>query len=1018
MDSKRILEMAQQQIPDLAGIGKEVYKGTLRIEDMVAGIYYFDLSNKIPEDFDAYQEELLSEEFYSNPGSSQWNYYLFLLNNTLSPEQKKKIERNDRYARKFVLDEEGFRDFFHFEKGGEEIQNSIVAQWKGALDAADLQEVYGAGSYVEIFERFLANNTKKQKTKVGRETNSQADTIRFINRVLLKDSYRKYPQDIKAFRFGKVNLVQGINGVGKTSLFEAIELMLCGATFRNKHQLYENGCLEAEYNGSGNLERYQAKNPALYQSRDLSWYSTTNLRGNTLYNSFNRFNYFNADAAQQFSGGGSQDEISNALFNIVLGPEYSYLQERSSKMLTRVSPAYKKLETELAAMEGQLLAAEKIISAYRQPENLRTMTDNITASVTSIAFVNGRFDFRTQSALIEQENNRLQVTLGYFSEDNYSFDTRDEHAQRLSAFVTKKQTFSELIERMRGFNHELSEQQKTTKKLEGQLDKISSALSYLQDSRFIELRGLDARARKASIERQRRQFVKDALNGLDFVVRHVDLSIPVYLERLRVQQELEEKEIFSLDNKITSAISNLGTIAGLLKEIKLSGQRYLEIDTDAQDCPMCQTAFLRQVLEDRVRSVSAVANGATQAENIENDRKSLDVLKNQLIQTHAHIQNAEKIRSTYLDYFRGGDDVLIEEAIRLLREQSALISQTEVEIRKIQNVTEFARIAGKSEQDLKALDAAVEEILGRTIQISQSESVALEEAKLAIESSLADQENFRMSTMERRYATGLDLKKMAGIAVEEQVDLKVAEQRVNQEGDKLEAFRKHFESLSATVVLQGDASVTALKTTSDLLSADIASYRSATRGELEVNTARAQKKQSEAFELENRVRFERLKKAFETLKSLSENEESEKQLQEFFNQNFTEIADIFRAIHMPREFTDLRFDGKEVTLKDESGMIRGVTQISTGQRSALALSIFLSLNRKLSQGPNLIMFDDPVAFIDDFNALSFLDYLRNYVLSSGRQIFFATANERLANLFEKKFGFLGEHDFVRYDLTR
>ncbi|MNY61437.1 hypothetical protein D3C86_1981150 [compost metagenome] len=64
------------------------------------------------------------------------------------------------------------------------------------------------------------------------------------------------------------------------------------------------------------------------------------------------------------------------------------------------------------------------------------------------------------------------------------------------------------------------------------------------------------------------------------------------------------------------------------------------------------------------------------------------------------------------------------------------------------------------------------------------------------------------------------------------------------------------------------------------------------------------------------------------------------------------------------------------------------------------------------------MFDDPVAFIDDFNALSFLDYLRNYVLSSGRQIFFATANERLANLFEKKFSFLGENEFVRYDLTR
>ena len=84
------------------------------------------------------------------------------------------------------------------------------------------------------------------------------------------------------------------------------------------------------------------------------------------------------------------------------------------------------------------------------------------------------------------------------------------------------------------------------------------------------------------------------------------------------------------------------------------------------------------------------------------------------------------------------------------------------------------------------------------------------------------------------------------------------------------------------------------------------------------------------------------------------------------------------------------------------------------KRSALALSIFISLNRKLEQGPNIIMFDDPVSLIDDLNVLSFLDYLRYVVVKDDKQIFIATANANLASMFEKKFEFLGK-EFEKWD---
>ena len=68
--------------------------------------------------------------------------------------------------------------------------------------------------------------------------------------------------------------------------------------------------------------------------------------------------------------------------------------------------------------------------------------------------------------------------------------------------------------------------------------------------------------------------------------------------------------------------------------------------------------------------------------------------------------------------------------------------------------------------------------------------------------------------------------------------------------------------------------------------------------------------------------------------------------------------------------------------------------------------------------PPIMLIDDPIAHVDDLNSLSFLDYLRELVLTGNRQVVFATASEKLAALFERKFDFLGPDDFRRYDLHR
>ena len=142
-------------------------------------------------------------------------------------------------------------------------------------------------------------------------------------------------------------------------------------------------------------------------------------------------------------------------------------------------------------------------------------------------------------------------------------------------------------------------------------------------------------------------------------------------------------------------------------------------------------------------------------------------------------------------------------------------------------------------------------------------------------------------------------------------------------------------------------------------------------------------------------------------------------LRDFIDMNKEEIKEIFLAIHSPREFKDINITGGKVLLDKMNGDRVDLMRISTGQRSALALFLFLTLNNKLKNGPPMIIFDDPVAFTDDLNILSFLDYLREVVFSQNgrKQLFFATANENLSFLFQKKFEVLGD-EFNDINLER
>ena len=148
----------------------------------------------------------------------------------------------------------------------------------------------------------------------------------------------------------------------------------------------------------------------------------------------------------------------------------------------------------------------------------------------------------------------------------------------------------------------------------------------------------------------------------------------------------------------------------------------------------------------------------------------------------------------------------------------------------------------------------------------------------------------------------------------------------------------------------------------------------------ELQTALGKEKQAEANYTEWTTRIERLKKrvaelrerierltnAKSTLEDLQTNHSLKSAMEDALQRNRTIIERIFACIHSPAEFVGLGGDWATLRRKADGREAR-LSEISTGQRAAFALSIFLAQNAQLTSGPPIILIDDPIAHVDDLN---------------------------------------------------
>ncbi|RYG54627.1 MAG: hypothetical protein EOO01_00975, partial [Chitinophagaceae bacterium] len=822
MNTGRIIQAAKRVLSDLNEVDKNVYRGTLNIDNKLAGVCFIDLGNERRENFEDFQENLISKEFYSNPGQLQWNYYLFLLNDQLADSEAAQIENDDKYARKYVLSEEEFIDFFKIEEVQKSTQPNIVSEWKSALQEVDLQEVYTQESYVSIFERFANDKTIKAPSVITKSVND-VEKIRFVEKLILKDSYRPYPKGVREFDFGKVNLFKGINGVGKTSVFEGIELMICGKSMRNVQQTNPNGCLEAIFNGVAKPQSYHGSNVALYQSRDHQWYSSTYNRGNNLYNSFNRFNYFNADAAHSFASSKTEAEVMDALYSIVLGPEFGYIQERCNKMNDRIRPEYRRLKDSLETAKKEILADQKLVDAYTEPESVRYIREKINKEVQAIGFRESGLTIETSSTQIENLNIQLVVSLQNVTGDNALYNSKSDFNIAKGKFEEKKKTFDDLLGKVKTLGADSANLLKEQKELEKKISFLELALDYLSDPRYLSLEGLSEKIKIQERTKAGIDFLSTQTKGIQLGDFKQEVAIGDFEQTQKEAIEKRKLEIAILRKTIDSALEKMGKVEGLIKDIKAKGAAYLLADPQATECPMCNTGFDRSLLEQRIAQL--LGSDEIEVDKFQLDHQKLEQWTEEVSALEKMTSTLERIKNTYQSAF-GSDHPLgkISDLTAGIKQLLGTSGTVESELQKLKDIRTFAELSGKTESGLAQLKTSLADSFSDELKLA-GQYIGLFKARLSeTEQELLTKKGDLETNASERYNKGLEIKVLLGLPTELPTDAKAAEQKLEEEKMAMERYDMQIKKIGSLIALDDAYSFIEIRNQAETLRQGIQSY--------------------------------------------------------------------------------------------------------------------------------------------------------------------------------------------------
>jgi DNA repair protein SbcC/Rad50 len=1002
------------RFPDLEQVADSVVRFERKAGERPFAVCYVDVSARIPDTtaaLNAYQDRIVARHYFEGSKSLQWSNYLYFLVDTLpSQEAKAVVERDRKYARKFVLTEPELDTALSppsFQVSDAAVKTDILATWTALLAAANLDSaILNNESLPQRLDLIEASFGQGAMAVPSASSTPRQSKQPFLRQLELK-TFRAHPL-IRTFDLGTVTLICGANGTGKTSLMEAIELLYCGRTKRNPSAADQYSVI-AKYS-NGNVETANNRRAlSIFRDRHLAWYGQSEQKTSNLFQTFARFNFLNTDAAVGLAE--AKDDFEEDLSKLLVGPDAS----RTWKEIGRT--------------------ADKLADKIKELDAVRNQVELEQASVVRQLAASG--EMKQESGAVLKRLDELLLRLPWTRQEGDAADSVKQLVEALSEFDT-------LVKQAIAFDWAGAPVTlaKLSKFLQGSITQSASCESVikkLDDARASERRVSQELSR---IERQLAELTelsKCFAAGLPQHLTEVDRLAPLITKHQQVLAGFNESQmqphllqaakltvaefLKTTSEKLLAAKRDLNDAktrysefsalrdesVNLAQRLREVASQILEKASEPDTCPLCHSQFPEGELAPHIQV------GVDQ----QLEEKAVTLLT-AIRQQEANVEGATSSQAAAqwaeLACQRLGQPVSISVAelqkfVSDSQEECASLIQTRS--RLSDELAELQK-AGLTAQRYRQLLASV----SATIESPTAERVKSECIRLEAERDLkvVERDGYK-TTIQQSLDAAEELLAIApsGAETVESALAKLKERIVTTRGllDAVQPYMARFPWAADQPLSDLAITIGSIRQ----LAGDFQVTLSKEQNAVTVLAEATKRKEQLEKQLAGLLpRIERFTEAQGVLSKIQNEYSLNGAMEEALRQNRAAIEAIFSRIHSPAEFSGLG-DSLTTLVRKNGGVNATLQQISTGQRAAFALSLFLAQNAQLRTAPPLVLIDDPIAHVDDLNCLSFLDYLREVVVDGDRQIVFATANDKLAMLFERKFDFLGK-EFRKYDLQR
>jgi exonuclease SbcC len=1019
----QLRQQVAKHFPKIEKVSDSVIRFTRDAGDLPFAIYYLDVAEDLPstqESLTKYQDQIIGKRYFEDTKSLQWsNYLYFILSKkhmaTSEARRAKELIESDRsYARKFVITEDEIERVLEPQVLGPVLglpKTNILSTWTSRLVEAGIDKAIFSDE--DIPKRLLHIETAVP-ARPGRQAALQpaADVkaAPFMSSLRL-NHYREFPLK-HVYEFGTVNLIYGPNATGKTSLLEAIEWFYCGRNYRNpnRRDRYEITAVFAD----GRTEKAtQHRKLQEFRRHHLEWYGQSEVKTNDLYRSFSQFNFLNTDAAASLAD--STEHIEDDLSKLLVGPDTSKtwhnierVREALAGQLRNLRPLAAQMRSELVALES-LLKEAKLID--QESDAIRTRLEKM---LRRLHWECPKGDSDKMAAKIIAVSSELATISGQAEQAGWI--TSPSSIDGMVTFCREAKSISSKVESdIEVLGDLLNSQQDLT----DSIVRMREALSCITEVRSFFTVGVP----KLSAERTKLQAAvathSNQLAGweeafLDIISKSdSNATVSSRLRAAHSSQVAANEAFLAKQVEYSKFVELRSQSERLLQQLREVARAIVRDSKEPNECPLCHTRFKSGELEKHMqqgvdrRFEQRGQTLLTQMRQCEDALRDATYSETAIVWFSAFCQ-----RSGF-----AGDEAIGKVSTYLLDTNKRLMT--------LRNELEAVN---RTLSTFEAQDYSIKEYELLLSQLAKMGYAIKDESPAAVtrSASIIERDVERsLEKLETASAKANELRNSLAKALSsksrEVSELRGALSRLKERLATTQSIYSRLSSFLKSCPWPASKPIAGLRIAADSVRKMAAELQAAFgREKLAKSTYDESKKRRDwlARQLaDSQPRIDHYERAYAVLDELCRKHSLTAAMKSALERNRTEIEAIFTRIHSPNEFSGL---GQTITtlVRKSSAAPANLGEISTGQRAAFGLSVFLAQNSQLTVAPPVVLIDDPIAHVDDLNSLSFLDFLREVAISGRRQIFFATASDKLATLFERKFDFFGPKGFRRFNLSR